>query len=71
MKMWSDISKVKLIAVIKSRIGINYIFYFEQGLPYRIYVLRFGQKVDQLVVPKKYRSLILGLSYDVKLAGHE
>ena len=45
-------------------------FILKSGILYRIYVTPSEEEIHQIVLPQKYRSMVLELAHDIPLSGH-
>ena len=44
--------------------------FYDNGILYRIFVSRSGEKLKQIVVPMKFRNKLLQIAHDIPLGGH-
>ena len=64
------LDKVRSVMLSKNRNTGDSYFANEDGMLYRIFNLRNGEQVRQIVVPKKWRNKLLSMAHDIPSAGH-
>jgi len=66
----TSLDKVRTFVVKEDNPDLMSYFFMRSVILYRVYNRNGLPPVDQIVVPKQYRSIILKLGHDIPLSGH-